>query len=381
MLTEKQSNESVDLKRDAWLEINLEAIKQNVNLVRDWVSCPIMGVVKGDAYGHGAVEVGRTLLNEGIDWLAVATAAEALELKEKLDFESQITKRLLILSPVPSQALKELIEKNVDLTVSMQSHLKDIINVAKKLGKIARIHLKIDSGMHRLGFQPQDLGGILDEIKNQSQLHLVSIYSHLARAGDQSTSQFQHENFSSCLAHFKEKISPGVFFHLANSEAARKFSFSQYDMVRIGLYLYGLEPKSASTDLKPALSLKAKINHITPVAQGEGAGYDWTFRAQRQTLLASIPVGYADGVPRHLSNKMSGLLRGKLIKQVGIISMDQMLFDVSEIESAKPGDEIVLISDERPELSLAHWSNLTDTITYELACALALRLPRIYKSR
>lgn len=377
MLTEKQSNESIELMRDAWLEIDLEALRHNVNLVRSWVSSPIMGVVKGDAYGHGSIEVGRTLLNEGLDWLAVATANEALELKEKLDS----AERVLILSPAPASAFKELIDKNIDLTVSMKSQLKEIADVAKKIGKQARIHLKIDSGMHRLGFQPKDLTDVLNELKTQPQLHLVSIYSHLAKAGDETTTQFQHENFSSLLSYIKDKISPDVFFHLANSEAARKFSFAQYDMVRIGLYLYGLEPKAPSTDLKPILSLKAKINHLTPVRQGEGAGYDWTFRAEKPTMLASIPVGYADGIPRRLSNKMCGLLHGKKIKQAGIISMDQMLFDVSDIPEVKPGDEIILIANETPELSLSHWANLAETITYELACNLALRLPRIYKNR
>ncbi len=379
MLTEKQSNESIDLKRDAWIEVDLEAVRHNVDLVKSWVSCPIMGVVKGDAYGHGAIAVGRHLLNKcGLDWLGVATATEALELRSEFNSSSS-SKRVLVLSPSPTSVLRELIENKIDLTVTMKEQLSDIAGAASKTGQKAHIHLKVDSGMHRLGIQLEDLTDVLEIVLSEKSLHLESIYSHLAKAGDLATTQFQNNNFASCLVEIKDKLPKGVFFHLANSEAARRFPFSHHDMVRIGLYLYGLEPNTQSTDLKPALSLKAKINNIMKVRQAEGVGYNWTWSSDKPARLASVPIGYADGISRKLSNKMAGYIHGKKIMQAGIISMDQMLFDITDIPKANLGDVITIIGDESPELSLANLSNLADTITYESACALALRLPRIYK--
>ncbi|MCW5823465.1 MAG: alanine racemase [Cyanobacteria bacterium TGS_CYA1] len=375
MLTEKQTNKALDLRRDAWLEIDLDAVRHNLNLVKSWTKSPIMGVVKGDGYGHGANEIAQLLLSQDINWLGVASAAEALDLRKNF-----AKARILILSPAPQSSVGELIEQDIDLTVTSfeQIDLIDSISTAKILSRKARIHLKMDSGMHRLGAPLKDLSRLLDSI-NAKNLELISIYSHLAKSGDLACTKFQHENFVSALNHAKDKINKDVITHLANSEAARKFQFAHLDMIRVGLYLYGLEARELSTDLKPAMALKARITHLTEIKAMEGAGYDWTFVAPKDGLLASIPVGYADGVPRRLSNQMVGMLDGKLIKQAGRISMDQMLFDITDMPSVKTGDIITLLDASVPELTLSHWAQLDDTITYELACALALRLPRVYK--
>lgn len=380
MLTEKQTNLSLDLRRDAWLEIDLNAVRHNLNLVKSWTTSPIMGVVKGDAYGHGAIEISRLLLELDINWLSVASAAEALDLRQGLCDANNKKAHILILSPAPASSIAKLIEHQIDLTVTSKEQIEQIDSIAKGLNTRARIHLKMDSGMHRLGARLEDLSSLLDLIKSKS-LDLFSIYSHLAKSSDLATTKFQHENFVSCLNYVKDKIPSGVFAHLANSEATRKFAFSHLDMVRIGLYLYGLEARSWSSDLKPAMALKARITHLTEIRAMEGAGYDWTFVASKDGLLASIPVGYADGVPRRLSNKMIGYLHGKPIKQAGTISMDQMLFDVTDLVGVKTGDIITLLDSNIEELTLAHWADLDQTITYELACALALRLPRIYNNK
>lgn len=372
MLTKKQTNKAQDLRRDAWLEIDLGAVRHNLNLVKSWTQSPIMGVVKGDAYGHGADEITKLLLSQDINWLAVASAAEAIELRKNFS-----KPHVLILSPAPESSLANLIEQNIDLTVTSFEQIELVDSIAKGLGTKARIHLKMDSGMHRLGANLKDLSELLDSIDNKS-LELVSIFSHLAKSGDLAATKFQHENFVSALNHVKDKIKPGIFTHLANSEATRKFPFSHLDMVRIGLYLYGLEARVLSVDLKPAIALKARINHLTSIKAMEGAGYDWTYVASKDGLLASVPVGYADGVPRRLSNQMVAMLDGKLIKQAGRISMDQMLFDVTDVPAVKTGDVITLLDASVPQLTLSCWAELDDTITYELACALAMRLPRVY---
>ncbi|MBP7860454.1 alanine racemase [bacterium] len=380
MLTEKQTNLSLDLRRDAWLEIDLDAVRHNLNLVKSWTKSPIMGVVKGDAYGHGAVEFSRLLLTLDINWLGVASAAEALDLRDSLCEPGEKKARILILSPAPESSIAQLIERDIDLTVTSKEQIEQISSIAQKINTRARIHLKMDSGMHRLGARLEDLSLLLDLVKTKS-VKLISIYSHLAKSGDLATTKFQHENFVSCLNFVKNKIPPDVFVHLANSEATRNFSFSNLDMVRIGLYLYGLEARTKSSDLRPAMALKARITHLTEIKAMEGAGYDWTFVASKDGRLASIPVGYADGVPRRLSNKIIGYVHGKPVKQAGTISMDQMLFDVSDVPEVKTGDIITLLDANIDELNLAHWAELDQTITYELACALALRLPRIYNNK
>jgi alanine racemase len=178
-------------------------------------------------------------------------------------------------------------------------------------------------------------------------------------------------------------IFPETIFHLASSEATTRFPQCHYDMVRVGLYLYGLEPNTVSDSLQPAMSVRARINHTSTVAKGERVGYGHTWQAKRHSRLAAIPIGYADGVDRGLSNQMKGLLMGKVISQVGRISMDQMLFDITDVPEAEEGDVITLIgcaasAAEQNSLYLSDWACLLDTITYELACRMRVRLPRIY---
>ncbi|HNN63180.1 MAG TPA: alanine racemase C-terminal domain-containing protein, partial [Candidatus Obscuribacter sp.] len=193
--------------------------------------------------------------------------------------------------------------------------------------------------------------------------------------------EFQNARFAALVNTMPKEHD--VLFHLASSEATRLFDFTHYDMVRVGLYLYGLAPTSVLPELKPALSVKARINHIGAVPQGESAGYSFTWTAARDSRLAMIPIGYADGVDRGLSNKMTAFLAGKPIQQVGRISMDQMLFDITDLPEAQEGDVVTLIGEENASqktgsINLSQWAFLLDTITYELACRLRARLPRIY---
>ncbi len=171
----------------------------------------------------------------------------------------------------------------------------------------------------------------------------------------------------------------GLLFHLASGDAARRFPETHYDMVRAGLILYGLEALEASKLVSPAMSVRARINHLSEIEAGESVGYGWTWTAKRRTRLASIPIGYADGVDRRLSNRLTALLLGKPIAQVGRISMDQMLFDITDVPEAQETDVITLIgADGEQKIELATWATMLDTITYELACRMRVRLPRIY---
>jgi alanine racemase len=228
---------------------------------------------------------------------------------------------------------------------------------------------------------------MIDQILQTPRVQLVSVFSHLAKAADEELTQAQNQVFLKVINQVQAKVAEPVLFHLASSDAARLYPFSHHDMVRIGIALYGLESWRDSTDLLPVLSLRGRINQLMDVEAGESVGYGHKWQANRPSRLACIPIGYADGVDRGLSNRIEGLLRGKRVPQVGIISMDQMLFDVTDVPSAETGSIITLIGSEaEPEgrissptsqtLTLADWARKLDTITYEMAVRLKVRLPR-----
>lgn len=382
MATSRQLTVS-STRRDAWVEVDLGAIEKNVRVIKSWLSvegrkpAQLMAVVKSDAYGHGAPGVVEVLTGSGADWLAVASVDEGCQLRAV-----NTRTPILILSPTPGWAVSNALADNLDLTVTSLSQVHDIQQAAAEKEIVARVHLKVDTGMHRLGIAASSTAALLDAIYQSKNLKLLSIFSHLAKAEDEEATALQNKTFVDVMVRAKEIIarqSENVFFHLASGEAARRFPFTHHDMVRVGLYLYGLEATEESKVVVPALSVRARINHINQIDHGEEVGYGWTWRADRPSRIASIPIGYADGVDRGLSNSMSGILMGKEIKQVGRISMDQMLFDITDVPEAIEGDVITLIGSDGPvSLSLAGWARQLNTITYELACRLRIRLPRIY---
>ena len=382
------------VRRDAWVEVDLSAIEKNLATVSGFLpggkssqtrKTRIMAVVKGDAYGHGSVQVSEMLVAMGADWLGVASVDEACQLRA-----ADIKAPILILGPAPNWAVKTAIESDLNMTVTSLSELKDVNQTAKRAKRVAKVNIKVDTGMHRLGVLPQNLEPMLDLVRESESLNLVSLFSHLAMAGDQEATKRQNAVFKLCVEQARARTKTPFIAHLASSEAVRYFPETHYDMVRVGIYLYGLEAKKDSEILIPSMSVRARINHTQELDEGESAGYNFTWTAKRKSRLASLPIGYADGVNRRLSNKMSCLLMGKQIPQVGIISMDQMLVDITDVPQAQEGDVITLIGHEQgggaeesssldsPCLTLAQWASMLDTITYELACNLRVRLPRIY---
>lgn len=387
MLAAQQSS-LTSLHRDAWVEVDLGALEHNLQVIRTWISpqTALMAVVKSDAYGHGAAGVAPMMAASGAQCFGVASVDEGRQLRA-----AGIGLPVLILSPCPFWAVSKAIEADLQLTVTAESQVPDIDDAARQLQKPALVHVKVDSGMHRLGVHPSKLSSLLSSIYSRPAIKLAGVFSHLAMADDEAVTKRQNEVFQRAIE--QVKATPGFQVHLASGEAARRFAWTHYNMVRVGLYLYGLEPKVISDAVSPALSVRARINHLQQIEEGESAGYNLTWTAQRPSRLASIPIGYADGVDRRLSNRMEGLLMGRRIRQVGLISMDQMLFDITDVPEAQPGDVITLIgsesgppaaeraktkSAEDSSLYLATWASMLDTITYELACRLRVRLPRIY---
>ncbi len=370
------------LRREAWLEINLTSLEYNLDQIKSWINLnktQIMAVLKSDAYGNGAIPVAEVLIAKGIKWFAVASIDEAIALR---NLNNEIS--ILILGPIPNWSIITAAEHNIDLTLTSYAQIKSMLNYINNKKISLNIHLKIDSGMHRLGINPQEITTIVNLITANPYLKLVSIFSHLALAHDYKKCHKQFQTFTNCLKIYPCTALP--ITHLASSQAIRLFKFTHLDMVRSGLYLYGLEPCNYSTDLKPILSLKARINQIMTVSKDEGVGYDFTYILKRDSLLAVIPIGYADGIDRGLSNKLQGLINGKIIQQIGLISMDQMIFDITNTNDVSLGDVIELITDVHPNpinstinpFSLAHWANLLNTSTYELSTRLNGRLPKMY---
>ncbi len=382
----------MDKNRDAWVEIDLGNLEKNIRIINEWLldshskqkTCDLIGIVKADAYGHGAIAVAEILQAEGVRWLGVASIDEGAQLRD-----AGIALSILVLGACPAWSIQNALEYNLDLAVTSLPQLKDIAKQTNEKNKICRIHLKIDTGMHRLGFHPDVLSQVLPILDSHPQLKLISLFSHLAKADDLATTNKQNAVFECVTKMFEETDHRPEFVHLASSEAARRFPFVRHDMVRVGLHLYGLEPRTISSELKPIMSVRGRINQLNFVEEGETVGYGLTWLARRRTLLASIPIGYADGIDRRLSNRMKALVKGKFVNQVGTISMDQMLFDVSEIENVQRGDVVTLIGSEysdsrqklakqRPSIELAEWAAMLDTITYELASRLNMRLPRVF---
>ena len=383
MLAHRQSLIS-SLRRDAWVEVDLNAIERNIGVIRSWLKpeTRLMAVVKSDAYGHGASGVADVLTACGADWLGVASIDEGCQLRA-----AGVRQPILVLSPCPSWAIITALESELTLTVSSCSQLADIALSCRRQNRTASIHLKFDTGMHRLGVDPAHTDEALAKIKENPELRLTGVFSHFAKADEEDFTKYQSAVFKTVLTKIKAAGQKPDLIHLASGEAARRFPFTHYDMVRVGLYMYGLEANVISDVVQPALSVKGRINHVQELSEGEAIGYNLTWTSTRPSRIASIPIGYADGIDRRLSNKMTALLMGKEVKQVGLISMDQMLFDVTEIPEAQEGDVLTLIGMDTPEgaepgavkqLYLATWANLLDTITYELACRLRIRMPRMY---
>ncbi len=384
------------IARDAWVEIDLNQLESNLQIIkaqlkenaeREGLAMPqVMGIVKADAYGHGAVKVSQVLAACGVSWLGVASADEGSELRE-----AYCKLPILILSPIPLWAVKKAMDKRLDLTISSLTQLQGIIETLQDDTRIVPVHLKVDTGMHRLGMNEVDFCKALEVLNANEKFKLVSVFSHLAMASDDVDSTKQKKLFDKFTEIVSsQKCRPG-FCHLASAEAALRFPSTYYDLVRIGISIYGLEAQTVSANLLPIMSVRGRINQMNIINKGESVGYGLTWKATRESRLANIPIGYADGVGRRLSNKMKGLLHNKVIDQVGTISMDQMLFDITDVPSAKEGDVITLIgSDDYAVLSkkkhavdetklyLADWAKQLDTITYELACRLKARLPRMY---
>ena len=356
------------LSRPVWAEINLQAIKNNIQEIRKIIKKQrIMAIVKANAYGHGAVEIAKTLKEEDIDFFGVAILEEALELRR-----AGISEDILILGWLPPENYQESLENDFILCIYDFEEAKILDEIGRKLGIKARVHLKIDTGMTRIGFLPtkKSLLEILTIMKYKN-IIIEGIFSHLKQFKD-----------------FVEKIEKDsgktiLWKHIANSASILDFPSSHCNMVRGGIILYGLKP-SEEVDFKgknfiPAMTLKAKLSRVADIPPKTLVSYGGIFETEKLTKIGTIPIGYADGYTRLLTGKGKVLIKGQKKDIIGKICMDQCMVDLSEVADIKKGDEVILLGGGINGESADDLAKKIGTINYEVVCMFSQRIPRIYK--
>lgn len=367
-------------KKRCWVEISLDNIEYNYRQMRAKLpeDSRFLGVVKANAYGHGAVEVAKVLEDAGADYLAVAFIDEALELREH-----GIRLPILILGYTSAEYTAELIEHDITQAVVDIESGYAYVAEAEKIGKPLKCHLKIDSGMGRLGFHDRSDAAELAELLTEPCLDFEGVFTHFAVSdiyGDEYTQQ-QYDSFISRVQELEE-LSDKKFdiIHCANSGAMINYAHTYHCMVRPGILLYGHYPDKERGDLviRPAMTFKTRIVQIKDVLPGDTISYGRIWTAEKPTKVAVLSVGYADGLNRLLSNKAEFLLHGQRIKQVGRICMDMCMTDISHVPEAKVGDEVIIFGEE---LSIEEHADKVGTISYEMLCNVSARVPRVYTHR
>ncbi|WP_044749288.1 alanine racemase [Bacillus alveayuensis] len=365
--------------RDTWVEIDLDAIEHNVKQFKAKLSknCRFMAVVKADGYGHGAVAVAQAAIKGGADYLGVAFLDEALQLRNAC-----ITSPVLILGYTAPAYVEAAIKHDITLTFFSEEVLDSIIQQAKKLGRQAKVHLKVDTGMSRIGVQTKEEALKLAKRASSSDwIMLEGIFTHFADADnrDPSYTNEQFSNFMEVINYLREHGIEIPIKHCCNSAGTMNFPEFHLDMVRIGISLYGLRPSPdvayESFHLKQALTFKTKIAAIKRVKSGQAISYGCTYKTEHEAIIATVPVGYADGLSRLLSNRGTMTVRNTKVPIVGRVCMDQTMLDVSAIPEAKVGDEVTIFTDGQ----IDEVAELMGTINYEVVCLIGKRVPRIYR--
>ncbi len=373
-----------DLTSRAWAEINLDAIARNFTAIRKIVNkdVKIMCVVKADAYGHGAVEVGQTLLECGSSILAVATIDEAIQLRE-----SGIAVPILILGFTHPLTYDRIVQYDIIQTIFSYDTAKYLSDTAVSVNKKAKVHIKVDTGMTRIGLRPdKDRISEIQQISILPGIEIEGIFTHFA-AADQEDKSYTNMQFDSFMQFNRELEKSGLYIpikHVCNSAGIIECPEMHLDMVRPGIILYGLYPSNevdkGKISLEPALSLKARITMVKDVAAKLPVSYGGTYITRRPSRIATVSIGYGDGFSRLLSNKGHVLVNGEKAPIIGRICMDQCMIDVTYLkENVAVGDEVVLIGRQcADEISADRLADEIGTINYEIICAIGKRIPRIY---
>jgi alanine racemase len=372
MRNTRQTN--INIHRDAWVEINISNLEHNIREIRKNVSpdMKLLGVVKADAYGHGSIMLAPTILASGVDMLGVASIDEGVDLRQ-----AKIKCEILVLGAVPVWALESAVQNDISISIFNDEHLKACKEIYERLGIKPKVHVKLDTGMNRIGVRTDEAIDFIKEVRNADYLDFRGIFTHLAAAEELDKTLEQFKKWDSVVDNVDTK---GLLLHILNTAGTICYKKPNSNMCRIGISLYGLYPdfpegvEFVKPELKQLISLKGRIVNLHCAKNSEGVSYCHTYCAKGDRTIATVPLGYADGIPRGLSNKITGKLNGVEVPQVGNITMDQMMFDVTGVD-CKTGDIITLLDEEK---SIDEWAKILNTINYELTCRLKVRLPRVY---
>lgn len=359
--------------------VDLEKLRQNLINIKNSTSARVMMVVKADAYGHGAVRCAKQAEKVGIDYLGVASVEEGVQLRN-----NNIKLPILCLGPISSGSEENCILNEIEQAVGTPEEVVKLSKSADKLKKEARIHIKIETGMHRTGVRAgEDLTQLLNQIKQCKNIKIKGVFTHFAQADtfDKSYTQNQVKEFENAVKQIKSTLGDCGIVHASNSAGILSYPEYKFDMVRAGIVCYGYYPSSKTKQtvkIKPVLSFKTAIVAINTLKKGESVSYGSRFTADKDMLVAVLPVGYGDGYKRILSNKGEVLILGKRARILGTVCMDMTMVDVTEI-GAKIGDEVTLIgTDGNEEITADELAMHAQTISYEIMLSLTPRVPKVY---
>lgn len=372
----------------AWAEIDLDALQFNIESIKRNINkeTKIIAVIKTDGYGHGASHIARILENEEQVWgYAVATAEEAFSLREE-----RIQKPILILGYTFPYSYAQMIEEGVRSTVFTYEAAKELSDVAVAAGKSCKMHIKIDTGMTRIGIHPDDGGvALIRQISELPGLEIEGIFTHFATADEADRTKTYHQMtlFKEYVARIERELAVRIpMKHCSNSAGIAEMPEANMDAVRAGIILYGLWPSDEvqadkTIQLRPMLSLKSRVVYVKTVPQGQEISYGGTFTTTRDTRVATICIGYGDGYPRSLSNCGYVLIKGQRAPILGRVCMDQFMIDVTDISSpVRVGDKVTLIGrDGDACITMEELGAISGRFNYELACDIGKRIPRVYK--
>jgi alanine racemase len=367
--------------RPAWVEIDLEAIAANVAALKRHLSerVQLMAVVKANAYGHGAEMVARTALESGATWLGVNTVDEGVQLRR-----AGLAAPILVLGHCPPQEAAKVVANHLTPTVTTLETALALASASAARGLVTPVHLKVDTGMGRYGLLPAEVVAFARRVTTLSSLYLEGLWTHFATA-DETDKSFTWQQFSVYQTVVRRLEEEGLAIplrHVANSATTIDLPEMHLDLVRCGLSIYGLYPSpqtSRTVLLRPALALKAHLARVCTLPAGASVGYGRTWVATRPSVVALVPLGYADGYRRALSNRGVALVHGQRVPVIGRVSMDQLTVDVSSVPGVRQDDEVVLIGRQgEAEITADELAGMLGTINYEVTTAIATRLPRVY---
>ncbi|MDM7952281.1 MAG: alanine racemase [Cyanobium sp. CZS 25K] len=378
------TEETQPSRQRAWVEVNTAAIQANVRALQRHIgpATQLMAVVKADAYGHGALAVARAALEAGAACFGVATLAEGVQLRR-----AGLSAPVLVLGNLTQpEELRSCLRWQLMPTLSSMREALLCQNLASGSGRAMTVQLKLDTGMARLGADWQEGPRLVAALQGMEAIDLAGIYSHLACADaapeeDDGLSELQQQRFETVLSSLAEQGLAAGCRHLANSAGTLRGHRQHYDLVRVGLALYGQPPAAhlaGVVPLRPALQLQARVTLLRQVGAGVGVSYGHRFRTSRPSRLAVVSIGYADGVPRQLSNRLEVLFEGRRLPQVGAITMDQLVIDATEAHRIEVGSMVTLLGEQEGEtISPLDWSERCGTIPWEILCGFKHRLPRL----